>query len=578
MAFQQPILASSRPSHVDSQPNEQSSQPFPARQAQPERPQEWVLFPTTGPRRSADTPTASTGYTLQTADLSRLSECGGSLSPGAHFDCINEHDEVFEGDAELDSLDDGLHAFQDHTFNHEAPCFDQSGSILPTHDGLGDFPASGFSVQDRLWHFERFNPQRRSFGHHRRRSSVQRKLDALEQDDGLRMEEERMSRIEKWRVEHSRILLQEVEKASRRQSFRHNELPRVATPVTDIWTSTSSHDIISSTSHPNHAALPQVEISNVEHSESVWYGIVRHLIQDLINVDPNTLSLIFGEALPPDEASLAVNNPALGRGPANQDRVHQTDLKRSVTLLGRLSQELASMLRQLSYTSAAVGSLINPLTLEYGGIPIDQPPICQVPAPTLPHQEMPEPEAENSSTPIFNPTLEHRPTSADSDFGHAALWGIEEEPMDAAPATKDREYWEQTPSIKTFFRLLHQHFVARRRPSLTPSSIHSNRPSNVATTSTSDSLRRAAMIRQHHPLISRQHARRAAANSSLGHAHRHHGAHSVSSPLFKRSESSCASISARKSRRGSGSSRNYWDFKGSIGSGSMGGIGVWGEV
>ncbi|KAL8710853.1 MAG: hypothetical protein Q9220_004656 [cf. Caloplaca sp. 1 TL-2023] len=574
MAFQQPVLASSRPPHVEPRPNEQTAQPFPTLQTQPERPQEWVLFPTTGPRRSADTQTASTGCTLQTADFSRLSECGGSQSFGAHYDCINEHDGVFEGDAELDSLDEGLHAFQEHTYNQDVSHVDPFGSVLPTHDGLGDFPASGFSLQDRLWHFERFNPQRRSSGHHRRRSSVQRKLDALEQDDGLRIEEERMNRIEKWRVEHSRILLQEVEKASRRQSFRQSELSKAATPVTDVRTSTSTsnHSITASISEPNPTRLPQAEISHVENNESVWHGIVRRLVQDLIDVDSNTLCLIFGEALPLDEASLAVDNTAPFRGQVEQDLVHQSDLKINVTLLGRLSQQLTSMLRRLSYTPAAIGSLVNPLTLEYGGIPVTQPPVTQVPASALPERDVIEPEDETTTLPIFNPTLADRPTSADSDFGHAALWGIEEEPVNAAPVPDDHEYWEQTPSIKTFFRLLHQHFVSRRRPLLTPSISHSNKASNVATTSTSDSLRRAAMIRQHHPLMARPHARRAAATT------RHHGAHSVSSPLFKRSETSCASVSARKSRRGSGSSRNYWDFRSSIASGSIGGIGVWGEV
>jgi hypothetical protein len=40
--------------------------------------------------------------------------------------------------------------------------------------------------------------------------------------------------------------------------------------------------------------------------------------------------------------------------------------------------------------------------------------------------------------------------------------------------------------------------------------------------------------------------------------------------------SSCASQSTKKSRK-SGSSRNYWDIGGSVGSGPAG-LGVWGEV
>ncbi|KAL8782602.1 MAG: hypothetical protein Q9213_005234 [Squamulea squamosa] len=574
MAFQQPILAPSQ----STVPQPEKNRPAPSN-VLPQQAQlaEWVLFPNATQHTKSSSPTVSTSYSPQTAGLSRLSDFG-SLNTAALPNNDHQAGDAHEDD-ELDSLDEGLHAFNEHMFDHHAALIDQSRSILPTHDGLGTFPGSSIPVQEHLWHFERFNSQRRSFGHHRRRSSVQRRLDALEVEDGLQIEQDRMERIETWRIEHSRILLEEVEKATRKNPNQQEGLFDATVSELAMETRTDSADAGSISPKGSYTFGQEIDSRTVQQEENGWQRIVRKIIGDLLGIEDATLPLVFGEALPGGEIHLQHDTPIAGSNPIARSLALQSSRRWTVTLLESLSKELVFLLRRLAQPSAAVGSPVNPLNLDYAGIPIARPFVQRSAVTSHRHLEQSEMDAESTPTPLFSPTPNEHPALAKSEFGHASLWGIEEETTETPSARQDCEYWEQTPSVRTIFRLLHQHFSARRRPLLISSAFISSKPSNVATTSTADSVRRAAVIRQHHPLVSRQSARRSTTNNILGYTHRHHGNYpNLTSPLFKRSESSCASISARKSKRGSGSSRNYWDFRGSIGSGSMGEMGAWGEV
>jgi hypothetical protein len=107
-----------------------------------------------------------------------------------------------------------------------------------------------------------------------------------------------------------------------------------------------------------------------------------------------------------------------------------------------------------------------------------------------------------------------------------------------------------------------------------------------------DASRRAAIIRQHHPLVARAHSRsQAQVRRQSQHSTHQPGPTGLSSPLlrqqFRRPSSSCsqsAKLSAISSRRTlTGSSRNYWDIGGSVDSGSAiapvgAGLGSWGDV
>ncbi|KAL8691894.1 MAG: hypothetical protein Q9218_002962 [Villophora microphyllina] len=573
MAFQQPIVAPSRPPLTVFEAK-QSSPPTPLTQQAPsEKSREWVLFPNTRARSHTQTPT--TTFSPQTAGLSRLSEFG-SLGTAAPHDHNIDYDDALEDDEELDSLDEGLHAFHEHLADQGSMDFYQDGSILPTHDGLGTFPASSHPVQEHLWHFERFNPRRRSLGHHRRRSSVQRRLDTLEVHDELQMEKQRTDRIERWRIDHSNFLLEEVEKETRRTMSRHHEHWGASSYNVAIEDRRRNAVALSTALERTTVPISERDPGNFEDTPNAWDHIIQRLVQDLLGVDDMKLAIISGEALITEGGQLQFDRSTQGSKPSIRSFVTQSIPIRNLTLLNQLSQELLSALRRYSYAPITVGSLVNPVNLDYAGLPVNEPYHQQqsaVPIPTQP--ELPEAENELNPGPQFKPTLKDHncPASPTADSKHAALWGIEEEPERQSTTIQDLDYWQQTPSIRMVFRILHQHFTARRRPLLTTNTLASNKPSNVATTSTADSMRRAAVIRKHHPLISSSQQTKRNSRPYSSHGIRH-----LASPFLRRSESSCASISARHNRRGSGSSRNYWDLGGSIGSGSVGGIGVWGEV
>ena len=194
--------------------------------------------------------------------------------------------------------------------------------------------------------------------------------------------------------------------------------------------------------------------------------------------------------------------------------------------------------------------------------------------------------ASSSSTPQFHPTLRQQPRSPDTM--NAASWGIEDDPdsstsprlvqnqtspsIPLSESDKAREYWERDLDFKMVFGYFKDRFSNSHRPA-------------SASSSPQDPIRRAAIIRQHHPLVARNYTSNNRTSASrLSSHHTYHG--------LRRPTSSCASLSIRSSqkdrgslvRSGRGSSRNYWDIGGSIGSGGSGvlstggGMGVWGEV
>ena len=564
----------------DSRDNAATIVPSPLHQ-ELEQSQEWVLFPA---RSSTKTQTASTVQT-PTAGLSRLSDFGS-------LDAKSRQDEAVPGettngsvedDEDLDSLDEGLHAFQEPSPINRSGLFESSGSILPRHDGLGTFPTSSPPLQEQLWHFEQFNPRKRSIGvgRHRRRSSVQKRFDAIEDHDVASIEAETRERIEKWRMEQSRVLLDEIERETRRRraSVISQRAKTTSGPVgfEHIVKDSVAENAGDETATGSSRAKSPV----IEDSESFWQRITRRVIRDFIGIDDDLLSVIFGESLPAETLD-GNHSSRLG---SSRSLFSETSLPIPAgtgwegRLLDRLSRELGMVLQQLTEHPGAFSTLsspFNPSASDYAGMPITVPTSSK-------SQHKPSTPTANAAASSFDfrPTLQDASLPAQNpaaDSTHAALWGIEEEPAPTTPEEDDREYWEQTPDIKTVFRFLHNRFTSQRRPAST-----SKPHLSIATTSTPDSLRRAAIIRQHHPLVSR-----AAATWEQRHAHaRRH------SSLRRRSGSSCASSIVGSARRvglrgGSlgSSSRNYWDIGGStVGSGGGspigvggGGMGAWGEV
>ena len=532
------------------------------------------------------THTDSTERTPRTAGLSRLSDFG-SLDTAAQSRQTEgvpyaATDGYVEEDDELDTLDEGLHAFQEPSAEQESGYFDQSNSILPRHDGLGAFPASSVPVQEQLWHFEQYNPRKRSVGHRRRGSSVQKRLDALEDKDAGCLEGERRERIEKWRTEQSRLLLDEIEKETRRRrtSFASHRAER--TPSTAGLEQTVKQSInVNAGEDDVDTSAVRGEGSDTEGNDSYWQRITRRIIRDFIGIDDAMLSVLFGESLPPERpASNSSDGCSTSRSPYRSDPVHvPASTGWETRLLDRLARELGFLVHQLSDHPGAFSTPFNPITSDYAGIPVTVPTSSKSqPKPSSP---LANPTTITSPSFTFAPTLHNaapQTPAATADSTHAALWGIEEEPSSCAQEG-DKEYWEQTPDIKTVFRFIRNRFTSSRRPSTVPKP-----PLNIATSSTPDSLRRAAIIRQYHPLVSRA----AAAWEQR------HGYPRRQSLLRSRNGSSCASSMVGSVRRGPGqrggslgsSSRNYWDLGGSaVGSGGGGsaigiggGIGAWGEI
>jgi hypothetical protein len=225
---------------------------------------------------------------------------------------------------------------------------------------------------------------------------------------------------------------------------------------------------------------------------------------------------------------------------------------------------------------------------EYAGLP---PAVATDIAPSAPASSQPPTSPASVQFAATFPTQQTSYT-----YSEASLWGIEEEPdeadaMDtsqpdpaatvraaAEDAAREQEYWERDLDVRMIFNFLVKRFTSRRSSTPTPT----RRPSTSTYASDEGaSARRAAMIRQNHPLVSRttdrvlptsstgQHVREAKRRESSTTYRTHYNSQANLRQKTLRSSSSCASQSTKKSKRSGSSQRNYWDLGGSVGSGSV---------
>ena len=595
MAFRQPTYHA--PQRVYTAPIETQAQPPATSQQRIEESQEWILFSPAAASTTDRTYTTSTGRT-RTAGHSRISDFG-SLDTAAQSYGYNEGSEQTEGvieeeeeDGELDSLDSHLHEFRSEpsVYRHEG---EASGTVLPTHDGLGSFrldqTAMGEDVQEHLYAFERYNPRRVK----RRRESVE--LGTLELESDRAAEAERTRRIETWRMEQSRVLVDEIQRETRRRKQSM---------------SSDRRTVLEDREQEDVATLSNVEGSVAaevpsEENESFWNRITRRVIRDLMGIDDDLLSIIFGEALPEDD-DLSTTPPAN----APFDAAHSLIIRNRLydqssweyRLLDRIARELGILVNQLSDHPGAFSTYLESqqTPLPYAGLPVIPETARDQPVPL--DSELTT--AFSPTIPEFQPTiLQTQPVAIPHPSTSLAL-----EPEDATPRPSNllsnsqplsREEWERDLDIKMVFRYLRERFTSKFRsspisPSLTTIPFSTHGTSHLATASTADTAARAARVRQHHPLVTRQ--------SSEAAEIRRRRRKSIERRTWKatipgngpermglgvrRGSSSCASerLSAKGKRNsGTGSSRHYWDFgPGSVGSGSLiastGAMGSWGEV
>jgi len=553
-------------------------------QAQPptfEDSQEWILFaPDT---HSSVHQTTSTARTQITAGRSRLSDFGsletvarsGSVHPG-------EHGFLFEDENEdLDSLDDGLHAFHEAPRKNTIPrtVGQSADTVLPSHDGQGMFPTDPQSAQDQR------------YTHQNLRSSFRRQVQSLEEEasDALA---ERMRRIEKWRIEQSRAILDEVEKETKRRRMslhaQHEEYGRAQNTlgVTSI------------------NALPQAQEplpSTTPERDSFWTRFTRRVIRDLMGMDDATLTYIFGEDLPPEGQDRSpIQSPVWGL-------VSQAE--RTIPNNGSLTRVMASWEdRLLARVAKELGTFINQLTEHPGAFSTylrtqEAPPYAGIPTPgfTTSRSSAAQPAdvaLADATNPQFTPTLAQRRFTSTTD---PSLWGIEEQEeahnhlhTDSSvgsaakqPTQPDREYWEKDLDVKMVFGFLRDLLSSKsdaNHPTssdTTPTTVPQRAVSSHPAQGASSSLRRAALIRHHHPLISRKHRNSIAANPNIAPGAQFPHTRLVTSPILGRRPNSlydedmastCASHSTKKSKTAHtvSSGRNYWD----IGAGGLRGSAV----
>ena len=531
MAFQTPSLArypfttqASR-GQATTEPQQSAAAAAAARHQAADDREDWILFPTRP--RSADTKTIFSECTDTSEDVSLISDIDGTptASP-SHIAAPNATGNEALEDDDLDALDDSLQAFHDPRIYVDPHYVDPTVSILPTHDGLGTFHQSGQAVQE---HFRRFeNPtaaaaaaRSQGVARVRRRSSVQRRLDRVEVHDEHIHEDARNERIEKWRLEHSRVLLDEIEKETRRRmSYSSHHTNRV-----------NKRRIADASFSQKESTAPVVDDLVLPRSsvgDSLWQRLMRRFIQSVVGIDDALLAVLFAEALPNTEEALDQVNTA---GIRNDQQISRLDRKGwERRLFERLTRELDIFNPQLHGSKASV--VVSPIPEDaseedqpYAGLPI--PPSSD---PTVPSAgEHPHLVAEpifassNPNSPAFKPTLRHRhlhqPASSCSDTNHAVSWGIEDDtPSERvlhAEVQEETEYWESTPSISTIFQYIRRRYMASRAPpAMHPRQRHpqqdsspeqrQRQPSPRSSVSTAATFHRAMMIRQLHPLIAMQ--------------------------------------------------------------------------
>ncbi|KAI1085256.1 hypothetical protein F5B20DRAFT_567902 [Whalleya microplaca] len=576
MAFHQPTHhASQRVFRLVPEREEIQQTPQPATQAV-EDSQTWVLF---GPATDSGTATSyltSTHKTDTNLGRSPLSDLG-SLNTAARSDgsagqqqsasLVDTPNEDDEDDAELDSLDSHLPEFRSTPdYYNPSNILPHATPVVPAHDGLGSFrleqEAIRADIQEQMYAFEQYNPRRVK----RRRESLDLAQAELENEHAQEMD--KMRRIEAWRLEQSRYLLEEIKKETRRRRRSQasmSGLRQAEREVEDVVGMSAGGDMASSRGgesedwHDHDAVEPETD------GESIWGRLTRKVIRDILGIDDKLLAILFGEALP-DEEDLSSTPKASAMPMAQQQDDEATDNAADsgwqLRMLERVAKELGLLVHRLSEHPGAFStySRMTQMHIPYAGLP----PIPEGVNDLTTNAKAAEAPA---AMPEFQPTIgtqvqpinipRAQPSqilSQDSSHGH----------------TFTQEEWEQDLDIRIVFRYLRSRFMSRSSSSA--GGVSGN--PHLATSSTQDAAAKAARVRQHHPLLSRSRAAE----------RRKSKATTPSSPGLYRHASSCASQSTRRSiRKGSGSSsRHYWDIGGSVGTGSLiattGPMGSWGEV
>ncbi|KAK3365705.1 hypothetical protein B0T24DRAFT_651791 [Lasiosphaeria ovina] len=556
--------------------------------------QTWVLFTPGTDAGTATSYMSSVQDDQLTPGRSRISDLG-SLGTAARSDFNSQPDNsavpsdvidevAAEDDAELDSLDSHLPEFRTVPNPYGQPEVAHAATVLPGHDGLGSFRLDAHTIdtktQDRLYAFERFNPNRVK----RRRESFD--LARLELENEEAQELGRNQRIEAWRLEQSQLLLEDIQKETRRRRQSEVSLHGKSVPARDsvdrfvprtaMDEALGDSQLAGTDWHDQDGPQPRVA------SDGLWNRITRKVICDLMGIDGKLLAVLFGEALP-DDTSLSFTPKASTTDSSTPAFAHiesesSHDSTWQLHMLERIAHELGILIHQMSAHPGAFStySRVQQVPLPYAGLPVipEAPVDVQEPARKL--------DDSDPSIPQFKPTVSKSTDALGARPSEAPTTGTTDMTPSEASQTFTQQEWEQDLDIRLVFRYLRSRFIPSR-PSSPP---FTSGISHLATSNTQELAAKAARVRQHHPLVSHLHTHHRPRPSER----RTFKATVPSSPVALRHPSgSCASQSTRRSARRSSvsvssrhSSRHYWDIGGSIGTGSIvastGPMGSWGEV
>jgi hypothetical protein len=435
---------------------------------------------------------------------------------------------------------------------------------------------TGEVVQDHLYAFERFNPRRV-----KRRRHTAADIEDVENEQAAGLE--RTRRVEAWRLEQSRFLVDEIQRETRRRRMSMSSEKR------GLSVEQEQEDV---------ATLSNVEASFVggapsEENEGFWSRITNRVIRELLGVDDDLLSIIFGECLPGDDDLSTTPRAQASIHAAHSHLVKKQQYSESsweYRLLDRIARELGILVNQLSDHPGAFSTYLQMQTepLPYAGLPV-------IPETARDQPTTPDSQEQTHETPIFQPTLQSTTQPIPIPLTNTSLSEPVLAPGDATPrATQQlsQEEWEADLDIKLVFRYLRDRFVSKfgSPPPLSPG-LHSRGTSHLATSHSAEAAARAARVRQYHPLVhpSHNHVRERERNRAKTWRATVPGSGSAvarEAIHIRRRSSSCASEGKmsghRMAARRSGSSRHYWDFgHSSVGSGgitSAGVMGSWGGV
>ncbi|KAI5299096.1 hypothetical protein KEM56_003523, partial [Ascosphaera pollenicola] len=418
-----------------------------------------------------------------------------------------QEDEEIES-TEFDSLDDGLHAFNEPLVlrpsllasdSAQDPLQQSSVPILPAHDGLGSFvPSALRNTQDAQLQQETASEaaaesQSQSTGPDDYISPV----DHVEYNDFSVApppayddpQRDRWQRIEDWRMEQGRALLAELEKEIRRQ--RKLESKQMLTTV--------------SSGQP-HAPDCGKKVGSSGPHESSWYCATRRFIHDIIGIDEDVLAVLFGDSFSSygagsdsDTCNSSQKELLQDFGNDSSDSSDLDDpgsLQRS-NVHERIAKELGILVQHLYEESPFTFSTYTKYSSDSPRVPYDGHKSQTASRQTETRKDSTAPadvHSMSTTSPNLLSTLNGKERSQQS---HQTL-----NRNDEAAARDDEEhgFWEQNLSVTMIFQFL----ISRFSGSSPGSTEHPSRPKPAECSRYQAQRRphgRAEVIRKVHPLV-----------------------------------------------------------------------------